>query len=228
MLNSNTRTVLKQLSAINPSMIITYPVTTVIMGKSIQAFLDLEQLKEDKFDEIGLFNISEFNSIVEVIENPVITNDDGVLTIKNDKSSIKYGSTSIDIIESECRGNPELINKIKQNTKVLEFELSAKELDNIKKMSNLLKELSDLVIMSKGSEIEICIKSVEKSSNNYTVSFEGEVTEDVQMSLVMDMVNKLPSSSFKVSVYKSKKGSLLAVFSSVNVPGLDIVISAKA
>lgn len=228
MLNQNTRNVLSQLSAINNSMIISYPITTVIMGKNIQAFLDLEKMGETQFEEIGVFNINEFNSVINVIENPTIENNNGTLTIKNDSTSIKYGTTSIDIIESECRGNSELIEKIKQNDVVMSFELTSKDLDRIKKMSGLLKDLSDLVITSNASNVNVTVTSKERSSNNYSVNFVGTVNEETSMSLVMDVVNKLPSSAFTVTIYKSKKGSLVSVFESIYVPGLSVVLSAKA
>lgn len=228
MLNSNTRQVLSQLGAINNSMIISYPITTVIMGKNIQAFLNLEKLDEEEFDEIGVYNISEFNSVINVVDNPTITNENGILTISNDKASIKYGTTSIDIIESECRGNPELVDKIKTNENVTSFDLGVKDLDKIKKMSGLLKDLSDLNITSDGDTVTVKVTSKEKSSNNYSITLPAEVAEGIDMTLVMDVVNKLPASDFKVTIYKSKKGSLVAVFDSVNVDGLSIVISAKA
>jgi hypothetical protein len=228
MLNSNTRQVLSQLGAINNSMIITYPVTTVIMGKNIQAFLNLEKLGETEFDEIGVYNISEFNSVINVIDNPTIENENGVLTISNDKASIKYGTTSIDIIESECRGNPELVDKIKSNENVTSFTIGVKDLDKIKKMSGLLKDLSDLNITSSDEGVTLKVTSKEKSSNNYSIDLDGEVNENVNMTLIMDVVNKLPASEFKVTIYKSKKGSLVSVWDSVNVDGLSIVISAKA
>ena len=228
MLNINTRNTLSQLSAINNSMIISHPVTCVIMGKSIQAFLDVSKLKESEFNEIGVYNIGEFNSVVNVIENPEITNNEGILTIKNDSSSIKYGTTSIDIIESECRGNVNLINRIKTNNKVVEFELTDKDLDNIKKMSGLLKDLSDLEITSVDDKITLTVTSTEKSSNNFVLDMNGTTTEDIKMSLIMDVVSKLPADGFNVAIYKSEKGSLVAVFSSIKVEGLDIVISSKA
>ena len=230
MLNSNTRQVLAQLGAINNSMIITYPVTTVIMGKNIQAFLDLEKLGETEFDEIGVYNIGEFNSVINVIDNPEITNNEGTLTIANGSSSIKYGTTSIDIIESECRGNAALIEKIKANETVVEFNLGVKDLDKIKKMSGLLKDLSDLEVSSVDGSDDVTLKvtSKEKSSNNYSITVPGTVSEAINLILVMDNVNKLPASEFKVTIHKSKKGSLVAVFESVNVDGLNIVISAKA
>jgi len=231
MLNQNTRAVLSQLGAINNSMIITYPVTCVIMGKNMQAFLDVSKIGEEQFDEIGVFNINEFNSVINVIEDPTIENNNGILTISNNSTSIKYGTTSIDIIESDCRGNPALLGRIKdteRNTEVLSFDLSLKELDRLKKMSGLLKDLSDLVISTDGSKVNIKVTSKEKSSNNYSVALDANVNEEASMTIIMDIINKLPSSNYNVTIYKSAKGSLVSVFTSTNVEGLDIVIAAKA
>ena len=148
---------------------------------------------------------------------------------KNDFQSIKYGTTTIAIIEAECKGNPDLLGRITgNNTLVMDFEIDAKELDRLKKMSSLLKELSDLVISSEDGKINLSVTSKEKSSNNYSVDVEGNIIEEVSMSLIMDIVKKLPNSGFKVSVYKSSKGSLVAVFTSTGVEGLDLVLAAKS
>ena len=233
MLNNNTRAVLSQLGAINNSMIISYPITTVLMGKNMQAFLDLRKLDEEGFEEIGVYNINELNSVINVIDTPDITNENGILTIKNDSRSIRYGTTSIDIIENDCRGKPELLDKIRsdKNVNVLNFEMSAKDLDNIKKMSGLLKDLSDLEISGNTENPEnilLTVKSKEKSSNNFTMNLTGTVNENASMLLLIDIVNKLPSSAYNVNIYKSVKGSLIAIFSSINVDGLEIVLASKA
>jgi len=229
MLNKNTREILGQLGQINQSQIITYPVTTIMLGKAIQAFLDVSELGETEFAEIGVFDINQLNSVVSVIDDPEISNDNGTLTVKNKSQSIKYGTTTIDIIESECRGNPELLQRITgNNTLVMDFEIDAKELDRLKKMSGLLKDLTDLIISSEDGQISLEVTSKEKSSNNYSVDVQGNIIEEVSMSLIMDVVKKLPNSGFKVSVYKSSKGSLVAVFTSTGVEGLNIVLAAKA
>jgi hypothetical protein len=230
MLNKNTREILGQLGQINQSQIITYPVSTIMLGKAIQAFLDVSKLGEKEFEEIGVYDINQLNAVVSVIDDPEITNDNGTLTIKNKSQSIKYGTTTIDIIEGECRGNPDLLGRITGNNElVMNFEIDAKELERLKKMSGLLKDLTDLVISSEGGEITLEVTSKEKSSNNYSVNVvESTINEEVSMSLIMDVVKKLPNSGFKVSVYKSAKGSLVAVFESTGVEGLNIVLAAKA
>lgn len=243
MLNKNTREILGALGTINQSQIISHPVTVVKMGKSIQAFLDLskpaskekgDNLKgcgEDTFDEFGVYAISQLNSVIGVIDNPEITNDNGTLTITNGENSIKYGTTSLDILESESRGKPEIINNIKnpeRNTKVMEFELDIKNLDKIKKMSSLLKNLSDLNISAVENKITMTVTAKEKSSNNFVLNVQGTIIEDTTITLLMDSVNKLPNSSYNVELYKSSKGTLIAVFNSLNVDGLSILVSSKA
>jgi len=236
MLNQKTREILGALSAINQSQIISYPVTVVKMGKSIQAFLDVSSqedngCQEEEFDEIGVYVINELNSVINVIDNPEISNDNGILTIKNDTSSITYGTTPLDIIESESRGNPDVIKNVmnpERNTKVLSFDLENKELDRIKKMSGLLKSLSDLSIEAKDGAIKVTVKSKEKSSNNFSINVQGDIIEELSMLLLMDSVNKLPASDYKVQIFKSSKGSLVSVFESIDVDGLKILVSSKA
>lgn len=243
MLNKNTREILGALGTINQSQIVSYPVTVVKMGKSIQAFLDLSKpasvekgdgLKgcgEEEFDEFGVYTISELNSVISVIDNPEITNDNGTLTIANSENSITYGTTSLDIIESESRGKPEIINNIKnpeRNTKVMSFDLDIKNLDKIKKMSGLLKNLSDLNIKAENDKITMTVTAKEKSSNNFVLNMQGTINEDTDVTLLMDSVNKLPNGSYEVELYKSSKGTLIAVFNSKDVDGLDILVSSKA
>jgi len=227
MLNEKTRTILEKLSSINNSMILSYPKTGIALGKSIQAFIDMNKFDEQSFDEIGVWSISELNSIINVIEDAKVTLDNGFLEISNGKSSIKYGTTDISIIESECRVDPSLPDRIKNNEQVLEFTLTSKEVNNIKKMSSLLKELSDLEFTSKDNSLNITTKSTEKSSNNYNISKEAE-GEDLSIILNMDIVNKVPSLDYKVSVYRSSKGSLVALFESTTVEGIEIIIAPKA
>jgi len=239
MLNKETLGILKQLGQINQEQIITYPRTTIILGKAIQAFLDVDKLGEEEFEEIGIYDINQLYSVVGVIEKPEITYNDRFLEIKSSTTSEKtrYGTTQVEIIESSTRGNPDLVDRIRTNTEVLSFDITTDELNKFKTMSSLLKNLSDLSIESKGDEVTLTVKSVEKSTNSYNKTFKGDVKEEISMLLVMDIIKKLPNSDYKVTVFKSKKGSLVAVWDSKDIKSKDendkstvlsIVTAAKA
>jgi hypothetical protein len=244
MLNRTTRNILVQLGAINQSQIISYPVTVIKMGKSVQAFLDVSKpadkennlngCNETEFEDIGVYIINELNSVISVVDKPTITNNNGVLEIKNETQAITYATTPLDILESDCRGNPGVISNIKnpeRNTLLTKFKLSTDNLDKIKKMSGLLKNLSDLKINAGSESAHITVTSKEKSANSYDIKIPVipvNTAEDIEVTLLMDNINKLPASDYEVQVYRSQKGGLITVFTSLNVDGLDIIISAKA
>jgi len=231
MLNQKTRKILVQLGNINQTQIISYPVTVVKMGGSIQAFLDISKetgCNESEFEELGIYNINELSSVIDVIENPEISSKNGILTIKNQNYKTTYATTSIDLIESQVRGNPDLISRIRKNKKILSFKLESKDLNNINKMCSLRRNLSDLKIISKNNKIILSVTSIEKSSDSFNINIQGECEDDSEMTLLIDSVNKLPISDYSVDIFKSEKGSLVAVFSSLDIDTLDIILTSKA
>lgn len=233
MLNKNTKNVLSALSAINTQAIVTYPVTGIKMGNNIQAFFDLEKLGEEPFDEFGIFNIPELLSTISVIgDDADIILQDGIMNITNDSANIRYKTTQITIIEDECRTRLDMVDRVKsdKNVNVMNFELPATELEKLKKVSGVLKDLTDLSISSTKGETDVVTLTAqgkEKSSNNIAIKFNAIVNEEVELKIVMANLSKLPNSSYNVGVYKSQKGSFITLFESKDVDGLNIVISAK-
>lgn len=228
MLNKNTKAVLSALSAINTQAIISYPITGIKMGNNVQAFFDMEKLGEEAFEEFGIFNIPELLSTVSVIgDDATITMNAGVMTIANNNSSIRYGTTNIGIIEDECRTKTDMVERIKGNENVVNFELPQAELEKLKKVSGVLKDLTDLSIETADESVVVTAQGKEKSSNNIAIKLNAEVLGEVSLKIVMANINKLPNGSYNVSIYKSAKGSLITLFQSQGVDGLNIVIAAK-
>lgn len=233
MLNKNMKNVLSALSAINTQAIITYPVTGIKMGNNIQAFFNLEKLGETETEEYGIFNIPELLSTIGVIgDDADVSMTEGILNITNDSANIRYQTTNISVIEDECRTKLDMVDRVQsdKNTKVMTFDLPSTELDKLKKVSGVLKDLTELSIKSEKGEsdvITLTAQGKEKSSNNIAIKFNGVVEEEVELKIVMSNLAKIPNTSYKVSVYKSSKGSLITLFESVEVDGLKIIISAK-
>lgn len=228
MLNKNTKAVLSALSAINTQAIISYPITGIKMGTNVQAFFDMNKLGESEFEEFGIFNIPELLSTVAVIgDDADITMEGGVMTISNDNSSIRYGTTNLSVIEDECRTKTDMVERIQSNSNVVNFELPQTELEKLKKVAGVLKDLTDLNVQTEDGAVVLTVQGKEKSSNNIAIKFPAEVFEETQLKVVMSNVNKLPNGSYNVGVYKSAKGSLICLFESQGVDGLSIVIAAK-
>jgi len=230
MLNQNTRKVISSLAQINNSQIISYPVTLVKSGTNMQAFLDMTKLDEEEFNKVGFFSVTEFLSITDIVEDAQIeANEAGTITIKNSNTSVTYNSTNIKMLEEAgCSGNFDLIDKIKSNETIASFKLLNVELNKIKKMSGLLKSMIIFRLTGNGSDVVVSLEGTEKSSNNYAVTFDDEASSsEFVMDVNMSNINKLPGSDYDVTVHRSTKGSIIVVFSSINVPGLNIFCTEK-
>ncbi len=231
MLNQNTRKVLNALTSINTQAIISYPVTGIKMGNNVISYLDLSKLGEEQLEEFGIFNIPEFLSTVSAIgEDSEITMTDGIMDIVNGNSAIRYMTTNIDILEDECRCKLDMLERIRgdKNTPIGSFELPKDEFDKLKKVSGILKDLTDLnVKCNTAGTVELTVQGKEKSSNSISSELSANIVTDETFKIVMANLNKIPLGAYNVEIYKSAKGSLITIFVSQDVDGLEIVIAAK-
>ena len=231
MLKNTTRQSIKAFSAINNSVIVTYPRTVIKMGKHIQAFIDVDKLGESQFEDVGFLDFGEFNSVVDIIKDAEITESKGILKISNSNSCVNYTTTTIDIIEDSAQGNPEMIDRVKneeKNTKVATFEIDSENFDKIKKMSGLLKDLDNFIVESIDGKINVSLMDDTRSSKSYSLNVDGSSIEEFKMVMSMDLISKIPTAAYDFSIMKSQKGSLICILDSTATNAISIVVSSKA
>lgn len=229
-LNEKTLKVLQSLSSINNSVIMSYPNVCVKDGKSVQAYFDASSLGEEEFEEFGIYGITDFLSAVSLVQEPTIQLDGTVLKISNKNTKVSYNTANVGLLDEMCRGDFELLTRIKSNEKIASFVLTNETFKALRNASNTLKDLPNLHISSSGagaSEIMLKISGHEKTSNSYTTTIEAETTEEFNIIVTLAMLKKIPNGDFNVDVYKSKKGSKVLVFSSKNIESLEIILSVK-
>lgn len=229
-LNEKTLKILQSLNNINNSVIMSYPVVCVKDGKSVQAYFNLENLGETQFEEFGIYGVSDFLSAVALIEDPNIELIDKVLHISNNKSKVVFNTANTILLEELCRGDSDLLNRIKQNESIGKFTLTNEVFKQLRIASNALKNLPNLEVSGeKGkNELTLTIKANEKASNSYVTSVEGEANEDFSLLVNLTLLKKIPNGDYDIEIFKSKKtGSKVLVFKSVNVSGLEIILSVS-
>ena len=227
-LKEKTLKVLQSLSPINNSVIITYPNVCVKDGKSVQAYFDISKFGESDFEEFGIYGITDFLSAVSLVNDPEITLDNSVLRITNKNTKVSYNTANVALLNEQCRGDFELLTRIKANEKIGSFDLSSEDFKALKVASNTLKDLPNLIISSRdNNEITLEIRANEKTSNSFTTTLGAETTEEFSIIVLLSMLKKIPNGDFKVDVYKSKKGSKVLVFTSKNIESLEIILSVK-
>jgi len=238
MLELNTRKVLQSLTKINEKMIFTYPRMCVKMGLSVQAFLDLDKLGEEQFNEFGIFDFNGFASSVNIDKDPEISlvdigNRTQALHIidKTTNGKTKHITTQIETLEDMgCRGDLELPDKMlnpDRNTKIVEFEISRDQFDILRKKAKQYHMTEVTINANINGDIKLGVNGVEESTNDYSLTFDGEVIEDINMVLDIKLVDLLPIGAYKIAIIKSKKGNSIPVFISTTIDGLIITMARK-
>lgn len=214
--------VLQSVVPISNTAIISFPETCVRSGKSIMAFIDVEKLGEEKFDDFGLYMIDDLLSVSSLVVDGECELKEGVLEFSNSNTKVRYNTSNVEILKENFEGDFELIDRIKGNEKVGEFKLSSAIMKELKMASNALKNLPNLIVKL-STEAEFLISGNEKSSNSYSTKGEGK--GEVEFSMSLNDLKKIPNGNFDVEVYQNKKGSLVMILNSEDIDGLRIVSS---
>lgn len=234
MLNAQTYSVISTLKEISDDMIFSYPTMGISdSNKTIMAYLDLEGLGNSDFKEFGIMGVKQYLDLLNIAgKDATIDNKDGILNIKSPSIGCKYATTNIGILEAKnCRAPVALPSNFENAIKAIEFEISAEDMDKIKKVSALLK-FEDVVITSENGKVVIKVDNEnQRSSNDFKIYLEG-ACEDNDIAVVMSVSNikKLPQGNYVVRASKNPKNatSILVRFESQNVEGLQFFIATKA
>ena len=231
-LNQKTLKVLQSLNAIHNSVIVSYPVTCMRESKSIQAYLNLEKLGQtEAFEEFGIYDLTSFLSAVSLISEPSIQKNDNTIVIRNSNSAVSYRTSNIELLEEENRGDVSIIDRVRKNTKIGEFDLSVDDFKQIKIASNTLKDLPDLSISSAGEDSYVCLEifGKERSSNTFEMFIKGNYDEDSKIVVTLSLLKRLPNSNYKVEIFRNNKNDAkILLFTSTDVDGLEILLSAAS
>jgi hypothetical protein len=232
MLNKNTQTVVNQLKDISPSVIFTYPITGIRdASKTIIAFVELDKLGEEEFEEFGVIKVREFMDLLNIAGDADITNDDGVLTIKSKDIKCRYVTTDLDVLEDSFRARPTMLAKVEETPSASTFTITANELDKIKRVSALLS-LENFTVISKNDEVLVTVANSsinnKSESNDFQLTFsDSTVVDECSVLLSVANIRKLPSGNYDVKIAKSPNGNVIIRFVSQNIAGLTIFIATK-
>ena len=229
MLINETQKILRDLSTISTTAIVSYPITGIQdIDRSIVAFINLEELGEQEFEDFGLMSIPEFLNTIDLVDDADIDIENRIATIKNTNMSCKYYTTDISIIEEAYGTKPAILENIDKAFEAATFELEASQLDKLKKTSNTLKVNHLVIAPSKDGGLVLDVTDSQKSdSNSLKTTIMGDC-QDADMEIVIDMNNikKIPAGSYSVRVAKNpKSGSYITKWTSLDLPSLQIVVS---
>ena len=195
-LSSRTVEILRNFSTINPNIVVNggNVLKTMSIAKNIVSRAEVEENFPSTF---GIYDLSEFLSVLSLVDNPSITFDTSYCTVSDGSglSSVKYfysdpemlSAPKKDIIMPECE---------------VKFVLTNETLAKIKKASAALGYDTISIRPSGAGSVEIRVVDVEDStSNSFSVLVEGSFPEDTDFNFIMGVANmKLLGEDYDVSI----------------------------
>jgi hypothetical protein len=175
------------------------------IAKNIVSRAEIEESFPNTF---GIYDLSEFLSVLSLVDRPSITFGDNFCTVSDGSglSSIKY-----------FYSDPEMLSAPKKDIVMpqceVKFLLTNDTLSKIKRASSALG-YDNISIRPNGKSIEISvIDANDKTSNSYSVLAEGTFPEGSDFNFIMGVSNmKLLGEDYEVSV----STKLISHFKSIN------------
>jgi hypothetical protein len=227
MLNKNVLSIVQQVQGISNSAVISYPIMGIRdFDNSVSAQVDLSKFDKDSFEEFALYDkLSEFLNVIDLVENPEISQNSMVINIGNDNTNITYKTSTLDSVE-RFRASPDRFDRVKAVAADFTFVLSVDDMKRIRKASGVLKDLDQVSLSSSNGQISVSVDNAELG-NAYKTKVPGNVVKDNSSSLSIDNFKRLPLGDYEVSLHDNGKGVQVFFFKSRSIESLEILISQK-
>jgi len=201
-LSENTLNILKNFSAINPSILVKEGnvLSTISQQKSIFAKVNVEESFPRQF---AIYELSKFLGVLSLFKDPEIELGDNQMTIKSGKQSLNYTYADPSMIVSP----PE--KEITMPDPDVEFSVSQEELQKLVRAAGVL-QLPEIAVIGNGSSVSFsAINSKSPTADTFNVDL-GATDKTFKMIFKTENIIKLMSTNYSVKI--SSKG--IALFTS--------------
>ena len=207
-LNTSTVSTLQNFAGINPNVVIRTgnTIKTMTEARNVVASAKLTQEFPREF---GIYDLSEFLSVVNLVDSPTLDfTDDKSVTISdvNNLSRVRYFYSDIDILTTPT-------NQVKMPEPELKFTLDNATLDKIKRAATALGH--DQVKITNAGNGNICFTVFDENnatSNTFNVEIPHKFISDdnVEFEMIYNISNlKLMALDYEVSVSKAMVSHLV-------------------
>ena len=167
-LSNNTISVLKNFASINQNLVIKEgnEITTMSAMKNIVAKAEVE---ETFTKEVAIYDLNEFLAALSLFTNPILTFNDGFVTITEENSnrgtSLKYFYSDPSVVTSPSK-------TITMPSQEVTFTMSNEDLSKLKKAAGVIGA-PDMVLEKNGSGSSLTVKDKKNdTANNYSLDIE--------------------------------------------------------
>lgn len=195
-LNETTLEVLKNFASINPNLVVKEgnEISTITEAKNVLASATIETPFPKEF---GVYNLSEFLSVLNLVDKPSLKFDDNFVIISDSagRSKVKYFFSDIDMLTAPSK-------TITMPEADVSLMLDSSTLSKLKRAASALDN-SKISISPKDGILEVSVVDpANATSNTYSIVIDGEYTES-NFTFVFDINNlKIIDGDYEVKISK--------------------------
>jgi hypothetical protein len=235
MFNKNVVDVLSQINSITNSVILKHPQTVAVSeSQDMLVLVDVSELDKDSFPDIGLKDsLSDFLNLFKLFEEEDRSVDitGNTINFNSGKNSSCYITDNIALMDAYDKA-PIQFEKTEEVPSVGTFDLSVKDLKDLKSASGVFKDLSEIIFTSKDGDINISLGATNRfnaKSNTFSVNKQAETTKEFEVKIPVENFRMLPMSDYTVHIkYNSARNSYRILMCSKSLEGFKILLSVKA
>ncbi len=181
--SDNTMTIFRNFSDINQNILVKEGniLKTISEARNVLASAELE----DTFPKcFGVYDLSEFIGVTNLVDKPNLSFEDEYLTISDStgRSKIKYFYSSMDTLTTPSKD-------ITMPEAEVTFKLESAVLDKIKRAASTLGH-SEVSITDSGGSINISVVDTKNpTSNVFSIDIAGEYPEDTKFNFILNISN---------------------------------------
>jgi len=195
-LNETTLEVLKNFASINPNLVVREgnEISTITEAKNVLASATIDTPFPKEF---GVYNLSEFLGVLNLVDKPSLKFDDNFVIISDSssRSNVKYFFSDIDMLTAPSK-------TITMPEADVSLTLDSSTLSKLKRAASALDN-SKISISPKDGTLELSVVDpANATSNTYSIVIDGEYTES-NFTFVFDINNlKIIDGDYEVKISK--------------------------
>ena len=207
-LSDNTMSVLKNFSGINQNMLIKQGNTLKTISEA-RNVLAAANVSEEFPKDFGIYDLSEFIGVLNLVDTPDLKFEDDYLTINDSsgRSKIKYFYSSEDTLTTPQKD-------ITMPEADVKFKLDVDTLNKIKRAASTLGHNEVSISGNNGIITLSVIDSQNKTSNAFSIDIDGEYAEGATFNFILNINNlKIITGDYDVEI----SSKLISQFSNSDV-----------
>ena len=187
---------LKDVSSVTDKVILKYP-KTVLKSEdgSLLALIDVTRLNCEEFPDTGIYELSKFNALLSMFDEPQVTREDNNLKIENRLNTAIFTLADLSIL-SDFDVSSNIFDRLEEFPSVAEFKLEKIQIQNLLKAASIfgITNVNSITLKSQDSN------RFENNTNTFKVNYPRCSEKDFNLKISTENFARIPVKDYNVKI----------------------------